>query len=122
MAESQSMFSSCISLRSPFGRLNLPRPYGPMAGNLRLEIAEARPIEPLVQVHFRDRHSAPLLRLGEHFAFAVVNRRDHPVARRVGVSAADEIDVIFTRPGGDEQWVAAPNREGDHFCAAVAQL
>ncbi len=30
--------------------------------------------------------------------------------------------MIFTCPGGDEQRVAAPNREGDHFSAVVAQL
>ena len=75
----------------------LARPHRPMAGNLGLEVAEARPVKTLPQVHLGYGYCAPFFRLRQHLAFAVVNGRDRPVGRHVRVGAADEEDVVLAR-------------------------
>ena len=59
---------------------NYPRPRSRlMSRNSRLEVAEAPPARRLAQVDFGDRHGAPLGRLREDFARAIVDGRDHPI-------------------------------------------
>ena len=67
----------------------------------------------------------PRLRAGivvpqEDAAFAVVNRRDHPIIGDGSVSAADQINMIFAGPGRRKQRIAAGDRKRDHFRAVLA--
>ena len=66
-------------------------------GNLRLEIAKARPFGRLVEVHLGHSDRSPSLGLGDRFSSVIENGRDHPVARDVFVGAADQIDVPYRR-------------------------
>src|SRR6185369_15723337 len=90
--------------------------------NLRTKIAEAGPIQPLVQVHFGNGHAAPVRSLRKHPAFAVVNSGNHPVARGVGVSAADEEDMVLAGSRRGEHRVATPNWKSDDFRTVNAEL
>src|SRR5437868_14796201 len=54
--------------------------HRPVPRNLRLEIAQADPLGPLVEIDFRDGDAAPLLALRNHLAGVVEHGRDHPVA------------------------------------------
>ena len=58
-------------------------------GNLGLEVAQAMPINTLVQINFGNRHRAPFLCLCERFAIMTVNGRQHPIRRRIRIGAAD---------------------------------
>ena len=93
----------------------MPRDLGP-------EIAQAGPIESLIKVHFRDGDGAPVFGLRENAAFAVINRRDHPIGFDVRVGAADEENVIFAGARGGEQRITAGDGKGDNFRAVIAQL
>src|SRR5258705_7981654 len=90
--------------------------------NLGFEITQPRPERALVQVHFRDADSSPFPGLGEHAAVLAVDGREHPVARHVFVSAADEIDLVLTCAGTRLLGIAAPHRPRDDLSAAIAQL
>src|SRR6266700_6324554 len=91
-------------------------------GNLRLEIAQARPFRRLVEVHFSHNDRSPFLGQGDRFSCVIENGRDHPVARDVFVGAADQIDVVLRRARACQFRIAAPHGPGNHFCAAIAQF
>ena len=59
---------------------------------------------------------------GDGPAGVVEDGGGHPVVRDVLVGAADQVDVVLTRPGRGQERVAAPDGPGDHLGAAVAQL
>ena len=67
---------------------------------LPFEISQARPIEPFAQIDFRDRNGAPILGLGEDAPLPVVDSGDHPVARNISVSAADEEYMVLAGARG----------------------
>src|SRR5688572_3477683 len=94
-------------LQVPPGRRDL---LGPVPRNLGFEVAEAGPVEPFVEIDFSDDDVAPLLGLSERAAIVAVDGGHHPVARCVGVSAADDVDVVLAGAGGSEHRVAAPDR------------
>ena len=62
----------------------------PMPQVFRFEIAEARPVKPLAEVHFGDGDGAPLRGLRQHATLTVVNRGNHPVQICAAVGAAGE--------------------------------
>src|SRR6266478_6031046 len=95
---------------------------GTLVWNLRFEIAQPWPEGPLVQVHFCNTDSSPLAGLGEHFAVLAIDGSEHPVARHVLVSAADEIDLVLTCTGARLLGIAAPHRPRNNFRAATTQL
>src|SRR5437899_2823750 len=72
--------SSAVSygIRSMLAWL-LAHVHRPVAGNLGLEIAEADPLQALIEVHFRDGHRTPVLGLRGHGAGMVIDGGDHPV-------------------------------------------
>src|SRR6266478_5207038 len=123
-AQAYSAFGFWLSfgLRpSDFGFLwSFFAPHRSMSRILSLEVPEARPIEPFAQIHFRHSHRAPILRLCQHTTFAIVNRRDHPLRRDIGIGAADDKHVVLTGARSHEQGVAAGNRERDHFRPTIA--
>src|SRR5262249_13455168 len=88
--------------------------------NLGFEITQPRPERALAQIHFCDANRAPLLRLGEHAAVLAIDSGQHPVARNIFISTADEVDLIFARSSARLLWIAAPHRPRNDFCAAVA--
>src|SRR5678816_820295 len=90
--------------------------------NLGFEIAQPWPERALVQVHFRKANRSPVFRLCEHAAVRPEDRGQHPVARHVFVSAADEIDLVLAGTGARLLGIAAPHRPRDDFRAAIAQL
>src|SRR5438552_6220710 len=65
--------------------------------NLGFEITQPRPERALAQVHFCDADRAPFPGLGQHAAVLAKDGGEHPVARHVFVSAADEIDMVLAR-------------------------
>src|SRR6266850_7847339 len=77
-------------------------PHRSVSRILSLEISEARPIEPFAQIHFCHSHGAPFLRLRQHTPLAIVNRRDHPLRRDLGIGAADDEYVVLARSRGHE--------------------
>src|SRR5712671_5308075 len=93
-----------------------------LAWNLGFEITQPRPECALVQVHFGDADRAPFPGLGEHAAVLSINGGEHPIARHVFVSAADEIDLVLTGAGSRLLGIAAPNGPRDDFRSAIAQL
>ena len=58
----------------------------------------------------------------EGFAVVAVDGGDHPVTRGVGVSAADDVNVILASARGTEHGVAAPHGPRDNFRAVVAEI
>src|SRR5439155_13189747 len=90
--------------------------------DLSFKITQPWPERALVQVHFRDADGAPFTGLGEHAAVLAVNGGEHPVARHVLVSAADQIDLVLARPGARLLRIASPHRPRDYFRAALAQF
>src|SRR2546426_7908851 len=90
--------------------------------NLGFEITQPRPERALVQVHFCDADRAPFPGLGEHAPVLAIDGGEHPVARHVFVSAADEIDLVLARAGACLFWIAAPYGPRDDLRAAIAQL
>src|SRR5688572_20965563 len=97
-------------------------PRRTMTRNPGFEITDAGPHQSLAQIHSRNDDGPPLLAFRNGFAFVVVNGRQHPVARDVLVSAADEIDVVFARARAGEHRVAAPHGPRDHLGAAHREL
>ncbi len=78
-------FGSCLAesrgqsgCTRPF--LFLPRHHRPVPRNLRLEITQAVPLLPRVEVDFRRHDGSPLLRPDERAALVIVHGREHPVA------------------------------------------
>src|SRR2546426_5879519 len=67
--------------------------------NLGFEVTQPWPERALVQVHFRNANGAPLFRLREHAAVLAIDRGEHPVARHVFVSAADDVNLVLARAG-----------------------
>src|SRR5947207_13274272 len=59
----------------------------PVPGDLGLEVAEADPLQPPVEVHLGDRDRAPVLGLRDHFAGVVEDGRGHPIAGNMLVRA-----------------------------------
>src|SRR5262245_10756406 len=92
-----------------------------MSRYLRFEIAQARPPQPFVQIDFGHNHGPPLFGVNELIARVIINGGEHPLARDVLVSAADEVYVIFAGARRGQQLVATPHRPRDHFGAVVAQ-
>lgn len=86
------------------------------------EIAEAGPVEALVQVHFADDNASPGFGAREGFAILVPNGAEHPMVRWIFIGTADQIDVILTGTCRGEGWVASPNWPGDDFRSPIAQL
>ncbi len=77
---------------------------------LRFEIAQARPPQSFVQIDFGHNHGPPLFGVNELIARVIINGGEHPLARDVLVSAADEVDVIFAGARRGQQRVATPHR------------
>jgi hypothetical protein len=92
-----------------------------VGGNLRLEVAEALPVEAAVEVDLGDGEAAPLVGLCQRLAVVAVDGGDHPVSGGIGVGAADQIHVVFTGAGGTEQGIAAPHRPRNHLRSIVAE-
>jgi len=86
-----------------------------LAAELRLEVAQTPPPNPIVQVDLGDRHLSPFLALGEDLAGVAVDGRDHPVGMLGLVGAADHADVVFGGEGHGQVGVAPPDRPGDHL-------
>ncbi len=89
---------------------------------LAFEIPEAGPLETAVEIHFGHDDGSPLFSLRQRLSGVVENRRDHPVARKVLVRAADEIDLVLARAGACEKRVAPPDGPSDHLRPAIAQF
>src|SRR5204863_8983959 len=60
--------------------------------------------------------------LSEHTAVLAIDRGEHPFARNVFVSAADEIDLVLARAGARLLRIAAPYRPRNDFRATIAQF
>ena len=88
-----------------------------MSLDFGLEVAEARPIEPIAKVNFGHNDRAPFFRLSDHATLAVVNTGDHPIERCIGIATARNIDVVLARPRRGEPGIAPGYRERDDLCA-----
>src|SRR5262245_55385653 len=88
-----------------------------MARNFSLEVAQTRPVQPLIQIDFADYDRAPLLGVGQRATRMVVDRGEHPVARDVFVGAADKVDMVLDGSGLSQQRVTAPDRPCDYLRA-----
>ena len=63
-----------------------------------LEVTEAIPLHPCVEVDL-DRHDcSPFVCLGQRAAVMIINCREHPVSRDIFVRAADDIDMVLASP------------------------
>ena len=60
-------------------------------------------MQALVEVDLSDDDGAPIAGLGEEAAVLAVNAGDHPVLFRIGVRAADHVDVVLAGAGGGEE-------------------
>jgi len=86
------------------------------------EVAEAGPVEAVVEIDFGNDYFAPVFGLGNDMAFAVPDGGEHPAIFGFHVGAAGDEDVVFAGAGGGEDRVAAPNWEGDDFGAVEGEL
>src|SRR5437899_10559019 len=98
------------------------RPNGSMARNFGFEITEARPVEPLAQIHFGHDDGSPVFGLREDVAFEIENCRLYPMLRAVGVGAADDEDVVLASAGLGKQWIAPGHRKRNYLRPVHAQL
>src|SRR5262249_2867361 len=88
-----------------------------------VEVAEVvSPEVALIQIDFGHYHFAPLLSFGDGLAGVVVDGRERPIALHIGISAADQINVIFTGASLRQEWIAAPHRPGDHLGPGIRQF
>src|SRR5437764_508693 len=106
-----------FSVSFPFAR-----PDRCMAWNLGLEITEARPIEPFPQIHFGYGHGAPILRLRDDMAFAIEDRRLHPMLGAVGVGATHDEHMVLAGTRRYQHRIASGHRERNDFGTVHAQL
>src|SRR4030095_11650756 len=74
------------------------------------------------KLHARHHARDPLVGTGKRLAILIPYRREHPVARHIFISAADQIDVVLTSARCRQRRVATPDRPGDDFRATFAQL
>src|SRR4051812_11499691 len=81
-----------------------------MSRQLGLEVAQAVPLQALIEVNLGDDDGAPGLGVDDRLAIVSVDRGQNPVTRNVFVSAAHQIDVVFARSGTGEQRVTSPYR------------
>jgi len=88
-----------------------------MPWNFRTEITETRPIKSFTEVDLCDHHVAPLLALRKDAAFAVVDRREHPVAAYFGIRAADKEDVVFASACRGQHRIATGDGKRNQFSA-----
>ena len=85
-----------------------------MPGHHRTEIAKVLwPDAGLAQIDFDDGDRPPLPGLGDWFAGLIEHRRDHPAVLGFHEGADDDVNMILTRAGLDQQRIAAINRPRD---------
>ena len=93
-----------------------------MPWELGFEVAQAVPMQRLLQFDLCDGDCGPFGGLRNHFAIPAINAGDGPIRGNVRVSAADEIRVIFRGSGGGQERIAAPYRPGNDLRSAIAQF
>ena len=86
-----------------------------MCGNLGFEISQALPVQPLLEIDFRNGHRAKLVRDLDRLSIMTVNRGSNPLLVGRRVRTADQIHVVFTSSCSGQKWIAAPNRPRNDF-------
>src|SRR5678816_3782776 len=75
-----------------------------------------------IEIDLCNHNSAPLFGANDRLSFMVPYGGEYPVAFRRLVSAAHQVNVVFTRTRRGEQWITAPDRPGDDFGATIGQF
>ena len=87
-----------------------------MALNLCFEIPQAVPMRGRIEIDFGDSHGAKHIRLRQHVAVVIEDAGDHPlVLGRIGVGAADDVNVVFAGACSGQHGIAAPHGPGNDF-------